>query len=442
MSAAATTPAPAARALAALADSHPQLPGGTAWAQYRANALSRLTAAGLPTPRDDGFKYANLRILERRDLRPQAPAAASTFAPAGDRLVVPDAQSSLIVDGIVDARAADATDLPGVTIERVAASLAGLAPAGTGWLAEPGAGADDRLRLWAAACINDGLVIRVAPGTLVSKPIHITHVATRGGSYPRLVVELGAGAQLTLIEEQRSVADADTVTLGVADLRVARDARLTHVRLQDCGARAILLEEVRVDVDHSGAYSHHGHSFGGYLNRLDLAVSLSGAHAETDLHGLFMADAGRGLHVRTRVTHAAPDTRSAQTYRGVAGSRGRGSYDGKVAVLHGAVRSNSRQSSRNLLLAKDAEIDTRPQLEIYTDDVQASHGATTGTLDQNMLFYLLSRGLEPDTARGLLTYAFAADVVREIPVASVRSALGRRVVGLLPDASRLEEFLT
>ena len=120
MSAAATTPAPAARALAALADSHPQLPGGTAWAQYRANALSRLTAAGLPTPRDDGFKYANLRILERRDLRPQAPAAASTFAPAGDRLVVPDAHSILIVDGIVDARAADATDLPGVTIERVA----------------------------------------------------------------------------------------------------------------------------------------------------------------------------------------------------------------------------------------------------------------------------------------------------------------------------------
>ncbi len=440
MNAAAATPVPAARALAALADSQPALPGGSAWARFRAEALTNLTAAGLPTPRDDGFKYANLRILERRDLRPYATAADAAASAVAQRLVVPDAHCIVIVDGIVQGPCDAAPG--GVTIERLATTLARLAPCDTRWLTQPGPSADDRLRLWAAACLNDGLVIRVAPGIQLTTPIHLIHIATRGGSYPRVALELGAGSQLTLVEEQRSIGDADTVTVSVADLHIARDARLTHVRLQDCAERSILLEEVRVDVDTGGAYAHHAHSFGGLINRLDLAVTLSGAHAQTDLHGLFMADAGRGLHLRTRVTHAAPDTRSAQTYRGVAGSRGRGSYDGKVVVLHGASRSNSRQSSRNLLLAKDAEIDTRPQLEIYTDDVQASHGATTGTLDENMLFYLLSRGLDPATARGLLTYAFAADVVREIPVPSLRAALGRRVVGLLPDASRLEEFLT
>ena len=132
---------------------------------------------------------------------------------------------------------------------------------------------------------------------------------------------------------------------------------------------------------------------------------------------------------------------SDQLYRGVAGGRGRGSYDGKVIVRAGAAKTSSRQSSRNLLLGADAAIDTRPQLEINADDVKCAHGATTGTLDENMLFYLLTRGLDRDTARALLTYAFVGDVLRRLEPEAVRRAVERRALGRLPAAETIREFI-
>lgn len=433
--------------LAALGGAQAVLPGGARWASYRADALTRLLRSGLPTPRDDGFKYANLRLLERRDLRPVvndeeislAARPAATEHEGSERLGLPGAISVTLVNG----RLGDALPpaVPGLRITRLRDVLADAAPGDLAWLAEPGNGADDRLRLLAAACIDDGLLIRVEPGTEIAIPLHLTCLATRAGSYPRVRVELGADATLTLVEEHLSRADNDTVTVAVTDIALAPGAKLTHFRLQDSSPRAIVLEEVAAGLAHGASYAHHSHGFGARLGRLDLAVDLAGAHAATDLTGLFIADAGRALHLRTRVRHIAADTRSAQNYRGVAGARGRGSYDGKVIVERGAGRADSRQVSRNLLLATDAEIDTRPQLEIYTDDVKCSHGATTGTLDQQMLFYLLSRGIDARSARGLLTYAFASDVIRHVPIDALKSLLGRRVIGLLPDAELLKEFL-
>lgn len=417
----------AAPSLAALAGHLPGLTGNGDWLRFREAALEKLLRLGLPSRRDDGFKYANLRLLERRTVAPVAPIARTA---AGD---APGDGAVLLVDGH------PAHPLPtpsaGLSIAPLADTLARTAPGELPWLGLPGDSGDERLRLWAAACLGDGLVIRVAAGATIAEPLTIRHLARGAGSYPRLYIELGAGASLTLIEEHASAADADSVTVAVTDLVLGADARLAHVRVQEAGGRAVVLDDTRVEVGSGAHYAHHAHAFGAQLDRLDLRVRLAGRGAEADLRGLFLAGDGRSLHVRTAVTHEAPDTRSTQTYRGIAGARGRGSYDGKVIVAHGAARANSRQSSRNLLLARDAEIDTRPQLEIYTDDVQCSHGATTGTLDEQMLFYLLSRGIDPATARGLLTHAFAADVVAAAPTAALREMLSHRLETLLPSAT-------
>ena len=145
--------------------------------------------------------------------------------------------------------------------------------------------------------------------------------------------------------------------------------------------------------------------------------------------------------MRTLIEHVAPHTTSDQVYRGVGKDRGRGSYDGKVVVHKGAMKSDSRQSSRNLILSAGASLDSRPQLEINADDVKCSHGATTGALDEQMLFYLLARGLDRETARALLTFAFAEDVIARITLPALRRFAEERVLGSLPAAPLIREFI-
>ena len=203
----------------------------------------------------------------------------------------------------------------------------------------------------------------------------------------------------------------------------------------------MLLDDVRVTVAADARYEHRLVALGGQVTRLDLAVALLGPGAEAHLAGLLFADGSREQHVRTLIDHRAPHGTSEQVYRGVAAGRGRGSYDGKVVVREGAAKTSSRQSSRNLLLSKEAAIDTRPQLEINADDVKCAHGATTGTLDENMLFYLLTRGLDRETARALLTYAFVEDVLRLLGDGAVRQSVEARALARLPAAATIREFV-
>ena len=435
--------APLAR-LRTAAATLPALPGGAAWHSWRAAALERVVALGLPTPRDDAWKYTNLRLLERRELlpAPPRPIAADALDAAGLPLAAAPAAAVLV---FVDGRHAPSLSSPalpaGVTFTPLTALIAREPPAASATLgAVPGDG--ERIRLLNASFLADGASLRVAAGSVVTAPLTIVHVATGGAAYPRLVVELGAGAQATLVEYSIPAGDAaDSFAAPVSDLALADGATLDHYRLQLSGPRAVVLEDTRVEVAREARYLQHYFAFGGQLARLDLTARLAGAGASVRLEGLVMADGVRQLDVRTLVEHLVPHTLSAQVYRGVADGRGRASYDGKVIVHRGAMKSDSSQSSRNLLLSREAAIDTRPQLEINADDVKCSHGATTGALDANMLFYLLSRGLAPETARALLTFAFAEDVIAPVRVAGLKRFLEERVLGRLPAAGLIREFV-
>jgi Fe-S cluster assembly protein SufD len=166
---------------------------------------------------------------------------------------------------------------------------------------------------------------------------------------------------------------------------------------------------------------NHHYAFGSGLSRADFEVRLTGTGAHTELHGLIFARGSQHLDVRTCIEHAAPDTQSREDYRGIADQRGRVVFNGKVIVAKDAQRIDAAQSSRNLLLSPQAEIDTRPELEIHANDVKCAHGATVGQLDATALFYLQSRGIARDEARALLTHAFAAEVIERIPVDAVRN---------------------
>ena len=175
--------------------------------------------------------------------------------------------------------------------------------------------------------------------------------------------------------------------------------------------------------------------------RNDIDVRLNGAGAETVLNGLYITAGSQHVDNHTRVDHLVPHTRSVETYRGVLAGRSRAVVNGKVVVHKDAQKTDAQQSNANLLLSSEAEIDTKPELQIHADDVKCSHGATVGQLDQNMLYYLRTRAIPEDLARSLLTFAFAGDVIRRMALAPVRQWLQQRVVGQLPDADTIREFV-
>ena len=388
----------------------------------RREALDRLIALGLPTPRDDAFRYSNFRLLDRRDLTPPPPAAFdsawSADWPLGENRLV-------YVDGRLD-RAAS----------RWPASLAvDTVPVSTSAL---GSDATDRLRLLNGA-LGDGQTQVVIPRhTQVS--LDLVAIARSQGAYPALSIRVETGAELHLSEYHTGAEDADSVTALSLDLTLEAGAHVHHTWVQASGARAVILGDVRATVGADACYRHRSAALGGQLSRLDLAVRLAAPGASTQLSGLFLADGMREHHLRTVVQHAAGHCTSDQRYRGVANDRGRGSYDGKVIVDVGANGTQSAQSSKNLLLSAEATIETRPQLEINADAVKCSHGATTGSLDEQMMFYLLSRGLDRATARAVLTYAFLGDVLVDF-APSTRTFVESRALGRLPAADLIRGFV-
>jgi Fe-S cluster assembly protein SufD len=432
--------APSSPALARLREGLAGLPGGPAWDAWRAARLERLVALGLPTPRDEAWKYANLRLVERRLA---APAAVRPLAADAISALVPDLPGGRLV--FVDGRFAPALSDPlpaGVRAAALGDLLTSRTPEA---LAEvlpvPADAIDDRVRLLNATFLTDGAHLTVDPDARPEAPVHVVFVRTGGAAYARLVVDAGRHSRLALVEHHVTLGEPETFAAPAVEVRVADGASVDHYRVQFEGAKSVSVEDVAVAVGRDATYAHHAHVFGAQYARTDLRVRLDQPGATAEVNGLFFADGSRHVDLRVLVDHAAPRTTSRQVFRGVAGGRGRGAYDGKVLIRHGASKASSEQSSRNLLLSPTAEIDARPQLEIYTDDVKAGHGATTGALDETMLFYLLSRGLDRATARGVLTFAFAEDVVAQVRIPELRRVLERRVLQGLPDADLIREFV-
>jgi Fe-S cluster assembly protein SufD len=246
-------------------------------------------------------------------------------------------------------------------------------------------------------------------------------------AFPRVLIVAGTQSRATVIERYESASPSAYFSAPVTEIVLGAGARLDHVRVQQEGAAALHLATTHTHQERDSALHSTSAVFGGALARQDVTAVLAGTGASLILNGLSVVRGVQHVDHHTTIEHAQPHCESHELFNGIFDGHSRGVFNGRIIVRPGAQRTDSKQTSNNLLLSADARADTQPQLEIYADDVKCTHGATLGPLDPSALFYLASRGLGPAEARGLLTYGFGADILSRIPTADVRADLDRVV---------------
>lgn len=403
----------------------------------RAEALAAFVDAGLPTRRLEAWKTTNLAPLAALDFARLGPAPGGEVASTLARAKRAGTEAAMVlVDGRFDPASSTPGSWPtGVRVRPLAEVLReepDRLRTALGRLADPKRSALVALQ---TACLEDGVVVELAAGARCEAPIRIRFVATAEGaggarpsaSFPRLLVLAGERSEATILTEFVTPREAIGFTDHVAELSLESEARIELVAVQAEASPRIHFSSVHAELERSARFDSHVVSLADGLLRSELEVRLLAPGAETTMNGFFLARATGHVDHFTTVDHAAPHCTSAQEYRGVLADRAKGVFRGRVVVRPGAQKTDARQSNPNLLLSPNAEIDTRPQLEIYADDVKASHGSTIGQLDADALFFLRARGIGEGEARVLLTRAFATAVVEAIREPGVRDEITRRI---------------
>jgi len=429
---------------------------GPAWlADLRGAGAAAFRAAGLPTIRHEDWRFTNVAPLAALGFGPaRAPSPvlaarlAALPAPAGARLV--------FENGRFRADLSFAAALPaGAVVASLAEALAQapeLVRPHLGRLARPDGLAFTALN---AAALEDGAFVHLPAGAAVEAPIELVFAGGGAGDpvvqHPRVLVVAGAGAKATVAEvylggsarpepvEGRAEAGDLYLTAAVTELVAGEGAELAHVKLQDEGDRAFHVSAVFAEQGAGTKLAAHSIALGAQLSRAELRVRLAGEEGALSASGLYMADGARVTDSYSVIDHAVPRCRTEEAYKGILDGRARGVFHGRIRVLPGAQKTDARQMNSNLLLSDDAVVDTKPQLEIFADDVKCGHGGTVGQLDEDALFYLRSRGVDEAAARTLLIWAFAAEMVERIGPAALREQARRHVAARLPAAAALLE---
>jgi Fe-S cluster assembly protein SufD len=410
----------------------------------REQAMQRFLKLGLPSLRDETWRYTDLRSLAARSFV-DAPRKIHGEIEPNASLSLLDrnelAASLLMVNGYPVMPMADGL-INGMEIY----SLREVARVDPGTLLrflEPLSDADQqRFALLNTALFVDGLYLKIT--SRVPVPVVILHVATGNGAddiaYPRIIIEAAPGSSATIIEHHVEQGEHTPLINSNTHIALRQNSQLEHYRVFATGAGATHLDSLDIRQDRDSRCKQFTIVLGGGTVRATLESRLQEPGASLDSYSLLVGHEDRHVDCVNIVTHGAPDTRSSQTARAIASDASRVIFNSKVIVSAGAVHAQSQQSCRGLLLSPHAEIDARPQLEIHADEVKCAHGATTGRLDPDMLFYMLSRGLDRDTAQSLLVYAFLADVLTGMSVASAREAIENALIAQLPDSQTLRKF--
>ena len=397
--------------------------------ERRGAALERANALSVPTTRDEEWRFTDLGPLTRLQLRTASGDSALDVA-AITPYIVPEAGARLVfINGVYSAALSDVGNTSGVTVAPLAQALkSGVAI--EPYLAKLASFDENVFVALNTAHLRDAAVVFLSKNAACDKPVHILHLATEGGTaaYPRCIIVAQTGAQCTVIEEYQAIAAEAYLINAVTEVAVAPNARLHHVKLQLEAQRAFHIATCAVDVAKDASYTSQTITVGARLSRYDLDVHLNGEGAFAQLDGLALIGERQLADTHTLLDHAYPNGRSEQLHKTIVGGAAHAVFNGKIFVREGAQQTDSAQQSRNLLLSDKATVDTKPQLEIFADDVKCAHGATVGQLDADQLFYLRSRGLPEQAARNLLTYAFGASIIERIPVRSVVQRLERRVM--------------
>jgi Fe-S cluster assembly protein SufD len=405
---------------------------------YRKGGLARFAELGFPSRRSEAWRYLDLRGIEQKPLLPASgtsPIGAATRAQLSEIGLTEPAHRLVLVDGRFAPQLSAIGELPsGVWLGSMTAAIAERPDLVRAGLEAPSPDVPRPFAALNAAFFADGFVVDTAPGVILDRPIEIVHLSseTSGSLHTRNLVTVGEGSRILLVES--FIGLGNYWRNDVVELQLAAGAQLGRVVLVEEAADALHFDELIATLGAASRLSSFVMLLGGRTVRHEASVWSEGEASRCNLDGAFLASGRQEMNILTIVDHAAPHGETREVFKGVAAGRAHGAFQGRITVRPGAQKVDAHQLSRNLVLGSRAAIDTKPELEIYADDVKCSHGATVGDLDEAALFYLRARGIPGGEARRMLIEAFveeAVELVESPPLREhLRTRLARRLANL------------
>lgn len=402
---------------------------GLSWLDgLRQSAIEHFRAAGLPTPADEDWRFTSLAALREHEFKP------SVLAPTLPRHEAPGASPAgriVFRDGRFDPElSAPHTSASGISIRSLAQTLRDepeRVRTGLAQIADPKSRA-----LWAlnTAWFEDGALVEVAAGTRLEAPIEIEFLQSGEGSklvMPRCLILMGRGSRASVRERYRSTGTGPYLTNALSELLLEQDSALVHLRIQEESDVGFHLGGLASRQEANSRLQQISIALGSRLSRFEISSLLEGEGADCALDGLYLAKGRQQVDHHTTIDHAVAHCTSRELYKGILAGQSRAVFHGRIQVRPHAQKTSASQTNRNLVISPDARVNTKPQLEIFADDVRCTHGATIGRIEEEALFYLRSRGIGPEEARALLGYAFASEVAERIPDETSRDWVRGRV---------------
>jgi Fe-S cluster assembly protein SufD len=394
--------------------------------KLRKEAILNFAELSFPNARDEEWKYTNVAPLLKYNFKPSLTRGNITDEQVNKFLFDKLEHNLLVfVNGHFDEKLSRIKDLPkGV----VAGSIADAIKQKLSVIDKHfGKYADFKSQIFTAlstAYLKDGAFIYVPDGKVIEDAFHVLFLTASGDdkilTQPRNLFIAGKNSQVTIIEHYSSLSEDIYFTNAVTEIFADENAVVDHIKLQEESKKAFHIGRMEVDQERSSNFSSHAISFGADLARNDFNTKFNDEGGESMLNGLFLLDGTQLFDVHTMIDHAKPHCNSHEHYKGILDDKSRGVFNGKVMVRRDAQKTNAFQENNNIILSNDALVNTKPQLEIFADDVKCSHGATIGQLDKDSMFYLKSRGIGEETARTILIHAFAIDVIKSIKVKAIK----------------------
>ena len=421
--------------------------GGPRWLQdLRDRGATRFAALGFPTVRDEEWRFTNISPIANTEFVPATDAAAVT-SPSLEGVVYGDSPNRIVVlNGRFSSQLSRVNGLAsGVRVGSLAAAVsehADIVPRYLGQLADFGTKAFSALN---TALAVDGVYVYIPDGVVLDEPLHLLFVTTASGlpqpimSNVRTLVVVGERSQARIVETYVGPDGGGYFTNAVTELFAGEGAVVDHYKVQQESLDAAHIASMHVHAARNANVSSHSFSLGGKIVRNDVAALLDGEGAECTLNGLYLADGERLVDNHTAIDHAKPHCPSHEIYKGILGGKARAVFNGKIVVRQDAQKTDAKQTNRALLLSDNASINTKPQLEIFADDVKCTHGAAIGQLDEDAIFYLRARGLTYFEARDMMIHAFAGEILDRVKVEPLRIALeGELFAQLAKDLAEID----
>jgi Fe-S cluster assembly protein SufD len=397
----------------------------------RKAAIAKFAEIGFPTTKHEEWKYTDVSPIARAEYRP---AVLQTKPTISERDVErfsfghPEWNRIVCINGQFSKELSKITDLPkGVVVGSLAEALVHHPELVEQHLTKYARFDENAFVALSTAFLRDGVFVYIPARTVVEQPIHLIMISAGSDSqllsHPRNLILAGESSQLACIETYGSVVDCPYWTNTVTEIVLDKNAIVEHDRLQLESDSAFHIGTVHVHQHRDSVFTSNAITMGGRLVRNNITVTLAGEGAEATLNGLYLGIGKQHIDNHTCIDHAVPHCPSRELYKGILAEQSRGVFNGKVFVRQNAQKTDAKQTNKNLILSNEASIDTKPQLEIFANDVKCTHGATIGQLDDEALFYLRSRGISLNNAKDLLIYAFASDVIERMKVEPLRDRL-------------------